>query len=364
MDSLRVALVHDYLNQFGGAERVLLALAEMFPQAPIYTLFYEPDVLDGHLKEREIKTSFLDHPFIRRRHRLFIPLFAKAAESIDLGDNYDLIISDSAGFAKGVKHRSGKHIAYIHTPLRYAWEPQEWLDTLFPKPLIKFAEPIISYLRRWDKRAGQRPDTILANSAYTAQKIKKFYGREADVLHPPVNNKVFYPDLNPGKENYFIAFGRLIHYKRFDLVIKAFNKLNLALKIVGSGPEEEKLRRLIQSDRIRMTPEIQDENLLRRTLSDAQALIFPQVEDFGLSAAESLACGTPVIAYRAGGALEIVNDGINGVFFEEQTEESLIEAIQRFQKMELQKEQITKSAQKFSEEKFKQKLTEVINQTF
>ena len=360
---MKVALVHDYLNQFGGAERVLLALAQMFPSAPIYTLFYEPAVFDAYLKGREIKTSFLDHPFIRRRHRLFIPLFAKATESINLGDKYDLIISDSAGWAKGVKYKSGKHIAYLHTPLRYAWEPQEWLGSLLPKPLIKLAYPITRYLRHWDKITSQRPDVILANSAYTAQKIKKFYGREAEVLHPPVNNEMFYPDLNPGKEDYFVAFGRLIHYKRFDLVVRAFNKLRLPLKIIGSGPEEAKIKKLIESKEIEMIPEVKDGNMLRRIVSDSQALIFPQVEDFGLTAAESLTCGTPVIAYSAAGALEMVEDGVNGVFFNEQTEESLIRAVKRFQGIKFDQERITQSAQKFSQETFKQNLTKTINQT-
>ncbi len=357
---MKVALVHDYLNQFGGAERVLLALARMFPQAPIYTLFYEPEIFNRHFQGREIRTTFLDHPLIRKRHRFFIPLFAKAAESINLGNEYDLIISDSAGWAKGVRYSRGKHIAYIHTPLRYAWEPEEWLDTLFPKPLVKLATPIIRYLRRWDRIAGQKPDVIFANSVYTARKIKKFYGREVNVLHPPVNNEVFYPDLNPGKEDYFVAFGRLIHYKRFDLVVKAFNKLKLPIKIIGSGPEAGKIKNLIESSKIEMIPEIQNENLLRRTISDAQALVFPQVEDFGLTAAESISCGTPVIAYRAGGAQEIVKDGINGVFFDEQTEESLIDGVRRFREMNLEQETITKTAQKFSEANFKRQLTRAI----
>lgn len=360
---MKVALVHDYLNQFGGAERVLFSLAEMFPKAPIYTLFYEPGIFDAHLKGREIKTSFLDHPFIRRRHRLFIPLFAKATKSVNLGDKYDLIISDSAGFAKGVSYKSGKHIAYLHSPLRYAWEPQEWLGSLFPKPLIKLAYPITSYLCRWDKKTSQKPDIILANSAHTAQKIKAFYNREAEVLHPPVNSEIFYPDLNPGKEKYFLAFGRLIHYKRFDLTVKAFNKLGLPLKIIGSGPEENKVRGLIRSKDIEMIPEVKDANLLRRIISDAQALIFPQVEDFGLTAAESLACGTAVIAYRAGGALETIEDGLNGIFFNEQTEESITHAVKQFQKMKFDQGKIVQSAQKFSQESFKNGLIKVIKES-
>lgn len=357
---MKVALVHDYLNQFGGAERVFLSLAKIFPAAPIYTLFYEPAVFEKHLKGREIRTTFLDHPFIRRRHRLFIPLFAKAAGSINLGDEFDFIISDSAGWAKGIKYNRGKHVAYIHTPLRYAWEPDEWLATLFPKALVKLAAPVIHYLRSWDKHASKKPDVILANSHYTAGKIKKFYGREAAVLHPPVWSEMFYPDLNPGKEDYFVAFGRLIHYKRFDLIVKAFNKLGLPLKIIGSGPEESKIKELIQSPKIEMLGEVKDENLLRRIISDSQALIFPQVEDFGLAAAETLACGTAVIAYAGGGALEMVEEGVNGVFFNEQTEGSLIAAVKRFQEMEFEQEAITQTAKKFSETNFRHALTRAI----
>src|SRR3989338_1249688 len=158
---LKVALVHDYLNQYGGAERVLECLAEMFPDAPIYTLFYDKKLLRGKFKDRVINTSFLDNIFVRRNHRMFIPFFPKAAEFINLKDKFDLIISNSAGFAKGISHSKGLHISYIHSPLRYAWEPENYLETLLPKFIINLGKPVISYVRKWDYKAAQRPHVVL-----------------------------------------------------------------------------------------------------------------------------------------------------------------------------------------------------------
>ena len=360
---MKVALVHDYLNQFGGAERVLETLLEIFPEAPIYTLFYDQELLNGRFRDRTIKTSFLDKPFIRRHHRFFIPLMPKAAENLNLNEEYDLIISDSAGFGKGVSYKKGAHIAYLHTPLRYAWEPELYLETLFPKPLIKLVSPIIQYLRRWDKAAAQKPDIVLANSKFTAQKIKSFYERDAEVLYPPVDTEVFFPDKKRKKnrQNYFLAFGRIVHFKRFDLIVETFNELELPIKIIGSGPEEESVKRLIRSRHIEMIPEIKDESRLREIINGAEAVIFPQIEDFGLVAAESIACGTPVIAYGKGGALEIVQEGKTGLFFEKQTPEDLAAVISKFMKMEFKRDKITESAKKFSKESFTKNLKRIID---
>jgi glycosyltransferase involved in cell wall biosynthesis len=357
---LKVALVHDYLNQFGGAERVLETLSEIFPEAPIYTLFYDEKLTDGHFKNRLIKTSFIDKRFVRRHHRLFIPFFAKAAETINLGENYDLIISDSAGFGKGVRYGKSVHIAYIHSPLRYAWEPQMYLGTLFSKYLIKFASPIMAYLTKWDKRAALKPELLLTNSNFTAEKIKKFYGRAAQVIHPPVNTDIFYFDPKIKKQDYFLAFGRIIHYKRFDLIVHAFNELGLPLKIVGSGPEKEKIRKLIKSPNIEILSEVKDDEL-RKIITGAKALIFPQVEDFGLVAAEAITCGTPVIAYSEGGAKDIVQSGINGIFFKKQNTETLIKAVKEFLKMNFDGNKVAESGKRFSKESFKEKLMKIIN---
>lgn len=350
---MKVALVHDYLNQFGGAERVLENLSELFPQAPIYTLFHDPEKMNGRFSDRIIKTSILDKPFVRKRHRFFIPLFAKAAETINLKADYDLIISDSYGFAKGIKYEKGFHISYIHTPLRYAWEPELYLGTLFPKLLIKLASPIIAYLKRWDKTTAQRPDLLLTNSHHIAEKIRNCYNRESTVIYPPVDTDVFYPDPPVKKKSYYLAFGRIMHFKRFDIVVEAFNELNLPLKIVGSGPEEENIRRLIRSPKIEMITGFQEDDNLRRLISGAKALIFPQIEDFGLVAAESIACGTPVIAYKAGGALEIVKDGVNGLFFDEQSGRALTQAVKKFEKMRFAPGKVAETASVFSKDKFK-----------
>ncbi len=358
---MKVALVHDYLNQFGGAERVLETLTELFPEAPIYTLFYDKEGVSNKFSGKEIKTSFLDKPFIRKRHRLFIPLFAKAAETMDLGDNYDLIISDSYGFAKGVKYARGFHISYIHTPLRYAWEPEFFLHTLFPKLFIKLASPIVNYLRGWDKKTSERPDLLLTNSAHTAKKIRKFYGRESTLLYPPVDSKTFYPDKSIKAKNYYLAFGRIVHFKRFDLIVKVFNDLGLPLKIAGVGPEEKNIQKLIKSPNIEFINRFHGEDELRKLICGAKAVIFPQAEDFGLVAAESIACGTPVIAYAEGGALEIVKDEMNGILFNEQNRESLIQAIKKFEKIPFDKRKVAKTSKVFSKEIFEKGLRQIID---
>lgn len=357
---MKVALVHDYLNQFGGAERVLLAFAEMFPEAPIYTIFYDEDKLHGKLKGKDIRTSFLDFQLVRDNHRFFIPLMPLAAQSLNLGDKYDLIISDSTSFGKGINYSRGLHLSYIHAPLRYAWEPDTYLGTFLNKSLISLGSPLLSYLRSWDKRAAQKPDVILTNSNFIANKLKSFYAREAEVIHPPVDTSIFYPERSANPEPYFLALGRLIHSKRFDLIIAAFNELDFKLKIVGSGSEREKIKSLIKSSNIEMIPEIKDGDELRKIISDAAGVIFPQLEDFGLVAAESLACGTPVIAYGAGGALEIIEEGLTGTFFPRQSADSLRQAIIRFQKMTFDREEINQRATRFSKDVFIKNIKRII----
>ncbi len=357
---MKVALVHDYLNQFGGAERVLLAFAEMFPEAPIYTIFYDENKLHGKLKGKDIHTSFLDFRLVRDNHRFFIPAMPIAAESLNLKDNYDLIISDSASFGKGISYSRGLHLSYIHAPIRYAWEPDTYLGTFLNKFLINLGSPSLGYLRNWDRRTAQKPDVILTNSNFMANKIKSFYAREAEVVHPPVDTSIFYPERSENSEPYFLAFGRLIHSKRFDLIIEAFNELDLKLKIVGSGSEREKIKSLIRSSNIEMIPEVMDENELRKIISNAEGVLFPQLEDFGLVAAESLACGTPVIAYGAGGALEIIEEGLTGTFFSEQSVESIRQAVARFQKMTFDREQIRLRAARFSKDAFIKNLKRII----
>lgn len=362
---MKIVLVHDYLNQYGGAERVLETLAEMFPAAPIYTLLYDEAKTFGRFRGRVEQTSFLDYPLVSRRHRCFIPLFPLAASRLRVPDEYDLIISSTAGYAKGVAYSRAKHLAYCHTPLRYAWEPS-YLNSQFPISNFQFGRaarsalaPLLWYLRRWDYRAGQRPDVILANSRFIAEKIRRAYGREAEVVHPPVDASVFYPDPSAPKRNRYLAAGRMLHYKRFDLAVDAFNELGLPLTIAGDGPELQNLRRRAKSH-IEFLPFISDTRELRRVYSSAKALIFPQVEDFGLTAAEAIACGTPVIAYDAGGAKEIVEDGENGVLFPAQTRAALAAAVRRFETLRFDPATVAASAKKFSKETFVERMDAVV----
>ncbi len=357
---MKVALVHDYLNQYGGAERVLETLLDIFPEAHIYTLLYSPDATSERFQNRVHRTSILDFPLARRRHRLFIPLMPAAVRSLRVGRGYDLIVSDSAGYAKGVPQDGNTfHLSYCYTPLRYAWET----DTYFANPVFRtLFRPAFEYLRRWDFKAAQRPDVLLAVSGYIAGKISSCYGRTARVVYPPVDTGKFCFDgsLQPSPErpSYYLAAGRLIHYKKFGLLIDSFRELGSELWIVGTGPEMPALTTMAaQTRKVRLMHFVKDREL-HALYSGARALIFPQVEDFGLVAAEAQACGTPVIAYAAGGALEIVKDGHTGVFFHEQSPKSIAEAVRRFEQMHFDRREIGCSSRRFSPETFRKGIFE------
>jgi len=354
---MKIALTHDYLNQYGGAERVLEAFCELFPDAPIYTLFYDKEKTFGKFEGREIKTSFLDSKAVNRNHRYFIPAMPLAASLMNVDGDFDVILSSSAGYAKGIRKERCQHVVYCHTPLRYAWEYPRYFGNFALRTL---AMPVFESLKLWDYRAGQNPDIILANSNYIAGKIKKYYGRGSEVIYPPVDNKVFYHDTNIKKQDYFLAVGRMIHYKKFDLIIDVFNKNNLPLLIVGEGPELAGFKKKAKSRKIRFLPFV-DVNDLRYLYNSAKALIFPQVEDFGLVAAEAQACGTPVIALNEGGAREIIEDGITGILFNEQSPASLENAVKRFFNSSFDGKLISESAGRFSKEEFKKKILAVVN---
>ncbi len=359
---MRVALVHDYLDQFGGQERVLLQLMKLFPEAPIYTLLYEPKTMGKYLSEREIKTSILNNPLVRRHHRLFIPLLGHAAQSLNLKDQYDLIITNTMGFVKGIRYTRGVHIAYNHAPLRYAWEPHAYLNDMFPKALIWAGTPAIRYVRWQDKRFSKRPDYMLANSKHIASKIKEFYGREATVINPPIEDHIFNFDPSIGKQDYFLAFGRIIHYKKFPMIVRAFKELGLPLKIVGNGPDEATLRKeAAGASNIEIFPFIRSDIDLRDIIRKAKATIVPQLEDFGLATVESIACGTPVIGYNRGGTAEIVQSGVNGLLFDEQTEDGLINAVKEFENIRFDPKVIADTAKGYSVSNFRDKFMGVVN---
>lgn len=359
---MKVAILHDYLNQLGGAERVVSAILEIFPDAHLYTLLYDENKTAGLFKNNITKTSFLDFAFIRNNHRFFIPLMPLAAKLLKNNQYYDLVISSSAGYGKGIGVKSRYHLCYCHTPLRYAWED----DYLKKAPFLsnffkKLAKPILGHLRNWDKNSGQRVLQFVANSNFIAEKINKYYGREAVVIYPPVDNSIFYyrPDFKT--DDYYLMVGRLLYYKGFDLGISVFNELKKPLKIVGLGPEFEKLKKMANPRYIEFLGWVDDKRL-NELYNRAKALIFPQIEDFGLVAAEAQACGLPVIALKKGGALEIIERDKTGVFFSEQSEVALIQAVKRFENMKFNRAFISQQAKRFSKENFKNNFLSLLSQ--
>ncbi|MFY9457723.1 MAG: glycosyltransferase [Candidatus Spechtbacterales bacterium] len=357
---MRVALVHDYLNQYGGAERVLAAFCEMFPDAPIYTLVYDAKLTGFAFEGRNIKTSFLQKvPFAASRHRYFPIFMPYAVEQLDLS-GYDLVLSDSGSYAKGVITKPNTlHVSYCHTSHRYVWENSHKLIGEFGYPrIIKALSPLfMTYVRVWDVTAAERVDAFIANSEFVRRRIKKYYGRDAAVIYPPVNWERF-SIQEPA--DYFLMVGRMVPYKKFGLAVDIFNQLGLRLKIIGDGPERKKLEKKAHSN-IEFLGLVSEPNL-PEYYARAQALIFPQEEDFGVVALESMASGRPVIAYRAGGALEIIKEGEDGVFFDEQTSDSLIDAIGRFQDIQFDPKLIREHAMRFDKERFKEEIRNFIDQ--
>lgn len=355
---MKVALVHDYLVQNGGAERVLEVLTELFPTAPIYTLLYDKTLMQGRFQDRVIKTSFLQKwPLARKKHRIFPPLMPLAIEQFDLS-SYDLVISDSSSYAKGaITNPETLHVCYMHTPMRYAWDDcQKYTqDFGFPK-FVKWLVPFfMNPIRIWDRASSVRPDVLIANSQFVADRIKKYYHREAEVIHPPVAVKQFQPRnpsaLQVSEKPFFLMVGRLIAYKRHDIAIKAFNELGLHLKIIGRGPELERLKKMAKSN-VEFLGRIEDEEL-PLYYQQAAGFIFPQEEDFGIVAIEALAAGSPLISYRGGDIAEHMEEGVQGIFFDEQTKESLVEAVQRFQNLQFNRAQISQSVARFDKDYFR-----------
>ncbi len=358
---MKVAILHDYLNQFGGAERVVKVLLEIFPNADIYTLLHDVEKTNGLFAKNVKKTSFLDHALVTSHHRALIPLMPLAARLLTADEEYDLVLSSSAGYGKGINVKGQYHVCYCHTPLRYAWEI-DYLKNLSitPKGFSQvFTYPIARWLKTWDKNAAQKVNLFIANSTFIADKIKSYYGRDAVVVNPPVNLSVFFPESGSGKKDYYLMVGRMLYFKGFDIGIHAFNHLQKPLKIAGNGPELKKLQRTAKSPYIEFITNASDQDL-RLLYSNAKALIFPQIEDFGLVAAEAQACGTPVIAYEKGGIKDIVINKKTGLFFGEQTPEAVIAAVKDFENMPFNRSLITKTAERFSKERFKKNILDVV----
>jgi glycosyltransferase involved in cell wall biosynthesis len=348
---MRVAIVHDKLMQFGGAERVVLALRRIWPDADLYTSVYDRG-LARRLGLEPVRPTYLqrlpaaeDHA-----HRFFLPLYDGAFRRLRL-DDYDVVISSSAMWAKSVRTPPDTpHVCYCHTPIRYLWEDSSShvAELPYPAPIRAGVAAIVPLLRRADLRAARGVDVFVANSTHVAGLIERYYGREAEVIHPPVDVGGYRADL--GRGDYLLIVARLFPYKRVDVAIETCGRLGVPLKVVGDGSDRPRLEALAG-------PQVEflgwvEESEKPKLFGEARALIAPQVEDFGIVMVEALAAGTPVVALAAGGALDIVEDGETGVLFEGQNAESLTAAIARSDEIDWDRAGLRAAAGRFSEERF------------
>lgn len=352
---LKVALVAEELTQLGGAERVVDAFLELFPKAPVFTTVWDKEKTQHKYDQFEIRPSFIQKmPWGIKNYKWYLPLMPLAIESFNLKD-YDLIISSCSALVKGFKtNRNQIHICYCHTPARFLWIDSE--NYIQNAPIPWFIRPLMPidlyFLRRWDAKASQRPDFYIANSKNTQDRIKIYYHKDSEVIYPPIDANKYHIAKEIG--NYFIIASRMEPYKKVDLAIKAFNKIKRQLKVVGSGSKKEDLKELA-GPTIEFTGRLSDEELAD-AYAKAQAFIFPPDEDFGLTPLESMASGRPVIAFRKGGALETVVEGVTGEFFYPQTVSALATAVSNFKLQKFNPQKIREHAKKFDKEIFKNKI--------
>lgn len=362
---MRIAFVHDYLIQYGGAERVLESISEIWPHAPIYTLVYEPKKVHNRFDKKIIKTSYLQKiPLARSHHRVFPPLMMLATEQFSL-DYYDVVISDSSSFAKNVVTNSDTlHISYCHTPMRYAWDDCQYYTQEFGFPgwLKKIVPFFMNYIRSWDFYSSNGVDYFIANSSFVKNRIKKYYQRKAEVINPPINVENFYVSSQEKLKDYFLMVGRMMKYKKMDLVIKAFNEMKLPLKIVGRGPEFKNLKK-IAGPTIEFLGRVSDKRLAQ-IYSETRGFIFPQEEDFGIVAIEALASGRPIISYRAGDVENRIIENRNGIFFKEQTKEEVIKAVKRFREIKFDSTFIRQTALDYDQKIFKEKIKKFVERKY
>ncbi len=363
---MKIALVYDRINKWGGAERVLLALHKLFPKAPLFASVYNPKNATW-AKDFDVKTSFLQKfPHVVNNHELYPFLMPVAFEHFSF-ESYDVVISVTSEAAKGIITKPGtKHICYCLTPTRYLWSGYD--EYFKNRTLRTIARPAVSYLRRWDRVAATRPDAFVAISKEVQTRIMKYYKREAMIIYPPVELGArgqglgFSSKKNQGE--YFLVVSRLskfTKYKRIDLAIEACNELKLPLKIVGGGGWKKDLQKLA-GPTVEFVGSLTDDELVKY-YKNCRALIFPGVEDFGLTVVEAQGFGKPVIAFGGGGALETIKTGKTGLFFDQQTKKSLVDALKVFRKMTFDPKDSRKQAERFSHEKFKAEFLKLVNHT-
>ncbi len=351
---MRVALVHYWLLNWRGGEKVLKAIADLFPQADIYTHVADPALIAREFSSRRVSTTFIARlPFARRQYQKYLPLMPLALEQLDLS-GYDLVISSESGPAKGVVVGPDTlHVCYCHSPMRYVWDRFHEYQAHHGRLARAAMAPLLHYIRTWDQVSAQRVDSYVANSRFVAGRIAKYYRRSAEVIYPPVALDQF--DASRPAEDFYLSVGQLVRYKRADLLVDAFNALGKPLVIIGEGELLRDLQRRARPN-VRLLGH-QPFEVIRDHYARCRALVFPGVEDFGIVPVEAMASGKPVIAFGYGGALETVVDGLTGLFFSEQTPEALIDAVRRFESStdRFDRRRIREHATQFSEQEFRKR---------
>ena len=351
----KIAIVVEELTQLGGAERILDYILEEFPKSPIFTIVFDKEKTLHKYDKFDVRPSFIQNlPFGKIRYKWYLALMPLAIESFEL-DDFDVVLSITSALVKGVKTGSKTlHVCYCNTPTRYLWvESKSYLKTA---PIPNFVKPImplvLNLLKKWDLKASKRPDYFIGNSENVKKRIKKYYDRDSEAIFVPVDCQQFRICHTKGK--YFLVVSRLEPYKKVELVIKAFKKLKLPLKIVGSGTKFEEFKKSLPKN-IELIGRVPDEKLAK-IYENSIATIFPQEEDAGIVPLESMSSGRPVVAYGKGGALETVIEGKTGILFEKQTVDNLIKAVKKFQKMKFDSKVIRRQAEKFDKGVFKDKV--------
>jgi glycosyltransferase involved in cell wall biosynthesis len=355
---MRVALVHDWLNQIGGAESVLENLVALFPGAPIYTSMYWREVMPVAYRQWDIRTSWMNRlPGIMRHHRLYFPLYPLAFEGFSL-DEYDVVLSNKSGFCHGViTAPETLHICYCLTPTRYVWRYHDYALHEGIGPVRQAAlAPVLSCLRVWDRLAADRVDRFIAISSEVQRRIAKYYRREAAVIYPPVDTRCF--TIAPAHDDYYLVVGRLVPYKRIDLAVRACTQLGLPLKISGAGRDLSRLQQMA-GPTVEFLGRVPDEGLCE-LMARCKAFLFPGAEDFGITPVQVMAAGRPAIAYASGGALDTVVEGVSGMLFHEQSVESLVEVLQRFDAAIYDPQAIRQHAEQFDVTVFRQKIKDYV----
>jgi glycosyltransferase involved in cell wall biosynthesis len=358
---MQIALVHDWLNQLGGAENVLKALVELYPGAPVFTSIYAPEKMPEEFRHWNIRPGWMDRlPGIHDHHQPYLPLYPVMFGALDLGQ-YDVVLTNKSGFCHGVRAGKALHICYCLAPTRYVWQFDQYIQReRIPEAAAAAIKPLMLALRRWDFDAAQRVDAFVAISSEIRERIGRYYGRDSVIIYPPVETTRFAPVKRP--QDYFLIVSRLIPYKRVDLAVEACRRLGLPLVVGGEGRDRERLES-IAGPTVTFMGRISD-NALPDLMAHCRAFIFPGLEDFGITAVEAQAAGRPVIAFRGGGALDTIIEGKTGLYFDTLNADSLMDALRRFDTERFDPDKCRANAARFDASVFERELAGFVQKRY